>query len=550
MYTDFYNLKEKPFNLTPSSRFLYLSEGHREALALLTYGVVERKGFILLTGEVGTGKTTMVHALLSNLDENVQCVHLSNPLLSSREFIDYLAYSVFEKKVHFKSKTEFLLEFEDHLQRCLQHNKNFVLIIDEAQKLSFELLEEVRLLSNMETADEKLINIFLVGQPELNEHLSEKRCRPLLQRISIRHHISPLNLEETRNYIMTRMRVAGTGDGGKIFPKAAIKMLHRCSMGYPRMINILADNALLLGYSKDERKISAARVKECFDDMKLDGSFLKGPEQDVKQNSADEVTEVKPRYFWRWAALIIVLLVFLGAMTPQGKMLLMQGGGFLQPPFEERPAEVKSVPNEQVKQEFDGQPEAKPDLNSGSGSSPVQEQSVEIQPVSPAPPPKVDHTKEILPIVKAPEPVQSVIAKQGDTLLKMAARVYGYADENVLKSVLEHNPEITDGNWIDVGQRINFPELKKESTGLDQEPTYTVHIASYTPFENAGEMFQGLLKAGYEAYILPVYDAEKGKIFRVTLGSFKNRREADAFASALLRRGISDYAETVRLEMR
>jgi len=551
MYTDFYNLKEKPFNLTPSSRFLYLSEGHKEALALLTYGVVERKGFILLTGEVGTGKTTMVHALLSNLDENVQCVHLSNPLLSSQEFIDYLAYSAFEKRVHFKSKAEFLLEFEDHLQRCLQHNKNFVLIIDEAQKLSFELLEEVRLLSNMETADEKMINIFLVGQPELNEHLSESRCRPLLQRISIRHHISPLNLEETRDYVMTRMRVAGAETGGKIFPKAAIKMLHQCSMGYPRMINILADNALLLGYSRGEKRISSARIKACFDDMKLDGSFLKEPKQEVKEFRSDEATQVRRSHFWKWAAFFIfIMFIVMGFMTPQGKNLWIQAAGFFQPNYRERPAETKGAPKEEVKQNSDGLPEVKSDLYSGSGLSPIQEENGETESVSPLPPQGTSNHRAAFQNETESEPVSIVTVKQGDTLLHLAARVYGYADENVLELVLKHNPEITDGNWIDVGQRIVFPELKEELNSTNQEPTFTVHIASYTPFQNAGEMFQVLVKDGYEAYILPVYDPDKGKIFRVTLGSFKNRNEADAFAAALLRRGISDYAETVRLEMR
>src|SRR3989339_1913010 len=201
MYTEYFKLKEKPFNLTPSPRFLYLSESHREALALLTYGVMERKGFVLLTGEVGTGKTTILQTLLSTLDKRVQRVHLSNPLLSPAEFIDYLSHAVFKTPSGNKSKTEFLLHFEEYLRKCAQQQSNFLLVIDEAQKLSFDLLEEIRLLSNMETADEKLINIFLVGQPELNQKLSETRCRPLLQRISVRHHISPLDLKETGEYV-------------------------------------------------------------------------------------------------------------------------------------------------------------------------------------------------------------------------------------------------------------------------------------------------------------------------------------------------------------
>ncbi|MBW2302655.1 MAG: AAA family ATPase, partial [Deltaproteobacteria bacterium] len=146
MYTEYYGLKEKPFNLNPSARYLYLGESHREALALLSYGVHERKGFILLTGEVGTGKTTMVQTLLSELDEDIEYVYLSNPVLTPHDFLKYLVSSALKKKLQFKSKADFLFEFEDFLKKNYQQQKNFVLIIDEAQKLSFELLEEIRLL--------------------------------------------------------------------------------------------------------------------------------------------------------------------------------------------------------------------------------------------------------------------------------------------------------------------------------------------------------------------------------------------------------------------
>ncbi|RLB14326.1 MAG: type II secretory pathway protein, partial [Deltaproteobacteria bacterium] len=157
MYTSFYNLKEKPFNLTPSPRFLYLGETHKEALALLTYGVMERKGFILLTGEVGTGKTTVVQTLLGDLDSSVKYVSLSNPTLSAKDFLFYVA-SGLGLKTKFESKGSFLIHFENFLQTLLHQQQNVLLIVDEAQKLSLTLLEEIRLLSNMETADEKLIN--------------------------------------------------------------------------------------------------------------------------------------------------------------------------------------------------------------------------------------------------------------------------------------------------------------------------------------------------------------------------------------------------------
>jgi general secretion pathway protein A len=301
MYTQFYNLKQKPFNLTPSVRSLYLGDIHKEALALLTYGVMDRKGFILLTGEVGTGKTTMVHALLNTLGKDIQYVYLSNPLFSVNDFMNYLAFSAFKEKIDFKNKTDFLIHFELFLKKQAKEQKNFTLIIDEAQKLSFELLEEIRLLSNLETSEEKLINIFLVGQPELNELLNQPRCRPLLQRISIRYHIKALDEAASLAYISTKLKLAGAGNPDTIIPRNAAKTIFHYSDGYPRMINILADNVLLLGYSRGEKYVLPGMVKECYDDLQLEGSVFdaeKGKELIKKKKGLLERI-----WNFKWAAL-------------------------------------------------------------------------------------------------------------------------------------------------------------------------------------------------------------------------------------------------------
>ncbi len=310
MYTSFFELNEKPFELTPSSKFLYLGDVHKEALALLTYGVTERKGFILLTGEVGTGKTTMVHALLNNLDDSVQCVHLSNPLLSSKDFLKYLAYSVLKRRFQFKTKGDLLIWFEKYLKECQQKRINFVLIIDEAQKLSFELLEEIRLLSNMENGDEKLLNIFLVGQPEFNSILNESRCRPLRQRIGISYHIRPLDENGTAEYIYKRLDLAGAKDGQKLFNKDVIKALHYYSNGYPRTINVLGDNLLLLAYSRNTKKMTPEMVKECYLETKYEA-----PQYDIElvdriDNDINRITIKSGR--WKWlAGIATIFFLFL-----------------------------------------------------------------------------------------------------------------------------------------------------------------------------------------------------------------------------------------------
>ena len=513
----------------------------------MTYGVDERKGFILLTGEVGTGKTTMVQALLGNLNDSVEYVYLSNPLLSVDDLMNYLAFSALKKKVHFKSKAEFLLEFEAFLKKCLQHRKNFVLIVDEAQKLSFELLEEIRLLSNMETADEKLINIFLVGQPELNEHLSEARCRPLLQRISIRHHISPLDLGETSEYVMTRMRIAGSREGDKIFPKKTIKALHEYSSGYPRMINVLADNALLLSYSGGKRKITPDMIKACYDDMKLEGSFLSSDKKEDKEPEGEKAATRKRVRSWKWAVvLIVILLVLVFGGTPTGRDVLNNYTRLIPndirsdpKPVQDEPTEFSEKVKNKVIEENDG--EAVEDRVAGvekeEKQNPVPSVLQEDRPV------EVENSKTL----HEEKAWKTITVESGDTLLELVAGVYGFADEKVVNLIQKHNPGLKDVNRIEVGQKIVFPPMETPSA---QSPIFTVHVASFKPFEEARALFEKFMHDGYEVYMMPVYNPQKGKMFRVTLGSFKGRRESEAYAAAIQRRGISDYAESIQLERR
>lgn len=550
MYTEFYGLKEKPFNLTPSPRFLYLGESHREALALLTYGVLDRKGFILLTGEVGTGKTTIVQALLTTLTGEVQCVHLSNPLLSPRDFILYLGHSVFKNEARFRSKTEFLLKFESFLRQCLQHQKNFVLIIDEAHKLSFELLEEIRLLSNMETAEEKLINIFLVGQPELLENLQQPRCRPLLQRISVRHHISPLNLDETEEYLKTRLRSAGGRDVDRVFSKDVIKELHQYSMGYPRMINILADNVLLTGYSKGMKTITRDMVEECYEDLSLEGiPGMEVKDRDhVPAESSTESGPVRKRKSWRWAAVFILLGLTVGlGISRTGQDFWREWIGFVSGTIHSMRKETDNAAigngNSRVSYRINHEEKAQPIVQ-------VPDEEVKEIPKAEKPEPmeatNEDNPPE--PVRKTPEvPERILVVRQGDTLLELITKAYGFTDQTVLELVRQRNPEIKDINRIEVGQEIHFPPLPRHQNGAS---AFTVHIASFKPVDYAINLFQKLVKEGYEAYIIPVQNPETGKVFRVTLGSFDDREKAEAYASEILRKGIADYAETVRLEMR
>ena len=271
--------------------------------------VKERQGLMLLTGEAGTGKTTMVHALSRSLEEDAECVCLSDPILSPEEFIHYLSYSTLRKRTPPRSRAEFLLEFDEFLKDCLQRQKSFLLIVDEAQGLSFELLEEIRLLSSMEAADEKLLNILLVGQQDINRKLSQSGCRPLLQRIGLHHHLRPLDLKGTEEYLITRLQIAGSDDGYKIFPATVIKAIHSHSKGYPRVINTLADDVLLLAYSRGRREITPEIVQECSRSMSLGDT---GSRQEEERKGSVQTTEVGPDIparHWKWAVSVLAVLL-------------------------------------------------------------------------------------------------------------------------------------------------------------------------------------------------------------------------------------------------
>jgi general secretion pathway protein A len=268
MYEQFYGLKENPFNVTPNPEYIYLGENHKEALAQLLYGVREKKGFIVITGEVGTGKTTLVHYLLDKLDGNdhTTAAFLFNPKLTVHDFIQYILEDL-GVRVQGQTKGEYLHNLHRYLLNAYQKDKRVVLIVDEAHGLAPELLEEIRLLSNLETSKSKLLQIVLIGQPELDRTLSQPEFRQLRQRINLRYYLSPLSAKETKEYIEKRLRIAGAK--APLFTERAMREIYLRSGGIPRLINIICDNSLLNGYALDQEMVDARSIKEVARDLKL-----------------------------------------------------------------------------------------------------------------------------------------------------------------------------------------------------------------------------------------------------------------------------------------
>lgn len=281
MYKSFYKLSERPFEISSDPRFLWLGRQHKEALAVLQYGLIGEKGFLLLTGDVGTGKTTLVNTLLKSLDDSFLVANVTDPNMDLTGFLNYIALS-FNIPQRFNRKEDFLIYFRDFLQQtCLHNGKQVVLIIDEAHNLSRELLEQVRLLSNIELPEKKLINIFLVGQNELNRKLMARECRALRQRVIVNHSIKPLLKTETWQYIKHRLKIAGTRV--QLFDGKAIHEIYSFSGGCPRLINIICDRALLTGYVRGQKKITADIIKECSQEVFLPGETKEDLRFDLPQ---------------------------------------------------------------------------------------------------------------------------------------------------------------------------------------------------------------------------------------------------------------------------
>lgn len=267
MYNNFFGFTESPFNLTPNSRFFFASHKHTEALDSLIYAIDQRKGFVVITGEIGSGKTTVCRTLLNKLDRHTQIALVTNTHLSGK---DLLMTILEEFEIDFipGSKSKLLSQLNAYLIDQMERNNNVVLIIDEAQNLKASVLEEIRMLSNLETETEKLIQIILLGQPELKQKLALHNLEQLRQRVSVYFHLSPLNEEDTKQYIRFRTKVASESDR-EYFTEGALSDIYHFSKGVPRLVNQLCDNALLTGYVEEAQVIDERIIRDVIQDSPI-----------------------------------------------------------------------------------------------------------------------------------------------------------------------------------------------------------------------------------------------------------------------------------------
>jgi general secretion pathway protein A len=295
MYQEFYGLREKPFALTPDPQFLYLSESHRTALNSLLYGIEQREGFIVITGDIGTGKTTICRTVLEKLDKKVKTAVIFNSFLTEGKLLESILQD-FGIPSKGRTKYDRINALNEFLLQLLPHGENAVLIIDEAQNLSIPVIEQIRMLSNLETEKEKMLQIILFGQLELDQKLRSDELKQLNQRISIRHHLLPLSQAEMESYISQRLMVAGS-QGSITFSKSALNEIYKFSKGTPRLVNLLCDRALLGGF-----------VEQTFH---IDKEII----QRAKNSLLGEEEAPKPLYFYTLPKKLIPLRITLWTIS-------------------------------------------------------------------------------------------------------------------------------------------------------------------------------------------------------------------------------------------
>jgi general secretion pathway protein A len=499
MYCSFYGFSEKPFNVTPDPRFLYLSPSHREVLASLTYGIHERRGFISVVGEVGTGKTTLINTLLDRLNETVKVAFIFNTDLGFTEILLMaLADLGLCKPEENLTKLEALHRLNDFAIKQMAQGGNVVLIVDEAQNLDAQSMENLRLLSNLETKKHKLIQIILSGQPELDEKLARPELRQLSQRISLKRYIQPLTEEETYAYIDHRLSISESHDP-QLFDRTSKKMIWTYSLGVPRKINILCDNIFLIGFGLRKKRIRAPIVEEAISD--LTPRPIVAPEATEAMIPETAVTDAgllppaekrSTRRGWVFA-LALILAAFggsaIGILSGYSLQSLNKGNPIplviykpiTNPAEETAPSPEETVPSPEetasspalvipdldVKKDPGGYENRETAIeesrvNKVWSAIPVSNRRLlpgEVREESHSNPPSfsqgvVVETETLLSGLES-----AVVVRPGDTLSKIMEKTYGRYHKSMLREVLRRNPQIRNPEVILAGQVIEMPPV-------------------------------------------------------------------------------------------
>lgn len=533
MYSQFYGLRESPFALTPDPRYLFLSEPHKEALASAVYGLQERKGFVLILGEVGTGKTTLIRHLLGRFGPDIRTVFVFNPNVSFLELMQLILRDL-ELSCPSLRRVEMIDTLNEYLLKEAWAGRYVVLIVDEAQHLSPAVLEEVRMLSNLETARGKLIQIVLVGQPELGEKLGRPELRQLRQRIGLVAELKPLSYGDTVKYVAHRLDVAGH-TGQPIFTRRALKIIHRASGGIPRLINVLCDKSLVLGYGAGTREVGGRIVKEVLKDW---AAFRRRRRTGLAARARSRRMARRRAVAWGpfgrvpaimllgvlWTALVLGLAGhwdakrlsdFWRGLTAGAPRAATVAGERQVPAAELPPRNVLPAAGISV-------PDDPPKKSEGRALGPGRTAILPARPASP----------KASPLSLAPDQKREIVVRPGDAFSALLVESYGRADLTLLDFVKAVNPDITDIDRLRVGQRLKLPSFEPRALVEQTDGSqYRLHLL--TVWDTGSPAYQkvraALEKAGRQVYVVPLSLTRTDTAYRVLVGDFADRREAEAF---------------------
>lgn len=436
MYNDFYRFSREPFNITPDPAFLYLSPTHQEALASIVYGIENRKAFVLVTGEVGTGKTSVLRAFLQDIKrDDIRYIYIINPNITFREFLEKIF-----RELQVQAEGLTTTRMVERLNRVLVdeyvEGRNFVVVIDEAQNMPVETLESMRLLSNLETSTYKLIQIVFAAPPEFENILDHPRLQSLKQRIAVRAKILPLSAEESEEYIRHRLSVASIS-GEPVFTERAVKIIAAKAGGIPRVINILCDNALVAGLGYQQKPVDAKIVREVLANQQ--------PLPAARGRARG------PSWVPAAAGFLAVLLAVLFLLLYKAFDTLEQHKAQIaklrqpivrakvDPVLRERALAPSPAPLQEAATNPFGPPAAV-DKRSGSHDSW-------------GPGPAADHPKRVM------QPLKKAVVRKDDTLFRLTVQAYGFSNDRVMEFVKQNNPSIKDVRKIEEGATIVFPPL-------------------------------------------------------------------------------------------
>ncbi len=596
MYTWFYGFSEEPFHVNPDPRFLYLTETHRQALNSMTRGILHRNGFILVLGELGSGKTTLIQHLLNTIDPKVRAVAIFRPQHTYEELLEDVLQELKVPSVP-QNKVSLVRQLNDYLH-SLTPDQTLAILIDDAQDLSPEIMEELRLLPTPETLSAKKLQIVLVGQPELKAKLDSPDLRELRQRVEIMDEIRPLSEAESRQYIAHRLEKVDS-EVSKVFTPEAIELICQHARGNPRTLNILCDNAFLVGYGLSKKKVDTPIVTEVLEDL----DFVE-PEE-LEEKRPQEVRRVRGRaaagkkgVLFRKIGLSLLALLGVGAIILLGRVYLK---GPEEPPMAKFPIQPPGIVEKAPSLAPEGKPERvaravpQPEAAKQPGlqekpSRPAEKPPTKAPPPSPPPGTEKKISPRVLPekmkpasptpgkaepapatasrkpsppdkrpaVAPKPRPPaataagppskaearikKTVIVKKGENIYTIAARNYGVANTSVVDQILEVNPRIPSSHRLLVNQRVSLPEITEESLALKTgDGTYQIRLGTFLKPEYSNFLKGEPALRGKEIKIISRKLPGGETWYRAVAGNFTTREEGLKVIRDLNAKGLSPY---------